>query len=415
MAQSDPVDPKVKKSFSRILAGVHETLCEKLDLKKVGEQLTAGKELRKRIRSGIKNAMRNKDLEEFYSVLQAFDLKSFVFFLKVLDSTAAENPGHKEILTILFHNLEELSMPSEVVAQLHGIRSKYVNILCQNLQELHVEDIVLYYDNEPEIYSFNKSDDRQHILHSPTHDVTVCVKNAFPKHLEKFDVVLTVNDYSQPITIPAEYTGEYSDLINLKCDPHFDKFQDYVTVTLSHCAIGNLDNLCVLTAADGDCELAEDLDIEIDDIDRDYITFRTLHFSNSMVSATKQRRQKYRRRSRATGLRTAISLDQTARRSSVETRPRSFSSPGTGGDETDGEFCVKMCRPCDTSRLSHWRVVFIVTANKTSLTKVRAMLCAMPASGLQVGSCIVLFSSVSGNDSNSTQVPKQPKCVYTAW
>ena len=373
-AVSGPIDPKVKKSFSRVLAGVHETLCEKLDLKRVGEQLTTGTRLKKIIRGCIKTAVKEEDKELFFAILsQKFDLKSLVFFLEVLDSTAAENHGHKEILTILCRNLEELSRedePIEVVEQLESITSRYVGISCAEMEELSAEDepsevgisgeVVLYHKYRVETFSFSKS--KSHIQHSPTHDVTVCVEpTAFPVDVEEFDISLTVNDYAQPITMPPQYTAVYSALINLKCEPHFEKFRDYVTVTLPHCAVGGIDNLCVLSAPDGDGNLVEDLDIEIVSIDETYITFRTLHFSNDLVSASKIHKQKYLKQKRR---RQAFLRTEPVRHMSIEGRP----------SETDTQFCVLMCRPCDTSRTSHWQFVFIVMTDQITLTKVRMSL-----------------------------------------
>lgn len=364
MAQPNPaVDPKVVKTFSRVIAGVHETLCEKLDLKSVGERLTTGTRLKKTVRNHIKHAVKTKDVEGFYSILlQMFNLKSLVFFLEVLDFTATENSNHKEIVTILCNNLEELNVenePSEVVTSLEKITSKYV------------EKPRLYYEHPVETFPFIRGD--SHFLHSPTHDVTVCVDSkAFPEALDKFDVSLTVNDYSRLITMPPEYTEVYSPLINLKCEPHFDKFQDFVTVTLPHCAIGNIeDSLCVLSAPDGDSELVEDTTIVIESIDDDYITFKAIHFSNSLISATKKRKQRYLKMRRLRAYLKAASLDETVRRSSIEARPRSQSSPAIVNYRTDTQFCVKMCRPRDISGSSYWKFVFIVTTDEITLTKVR--------------------------------------------
>ena len=379
MAESGSIDPKVKKSFSRVLAGVHETLCKKLDLKRVGEQLTTGTRLKKRIRGCIKRAVKEEDKELFFAILsQKFDLKSLVFFLEVLDSTAAENYGHKEILTILCRNLEELSRedePIEVVEQLESITSRYVGISCAEMEELSVGEVVLYHKYRVETFSFSKS--KSHVQHSPTHDVTVCVEpTAFPVDVEEFDISLTVNDYAQPITMPPQYTAVYSALINLKCEPHFEKFRDYVTVTLPHCAVGGIDNLCVLSAPDGDGNLVEDLAIEIVSIDEAYVTFGTLHFSNNLVSASKKiRKQKYLKlKRRLAFLRTASLNCEPVRRMSIEGRPRSLSSPAVVESETDTQFCVLMCRPCDTSRTSHWQFAFIMMTDQITLTKVRMSL-----------------------------------------
>ena len=368
MAESDPIDPKVKKSFSGILTGVHEFLCAKLDLKTVGKQLTTGTRLKKRIRICINKAVEEEDKKLFFAILsKKFDLKSWVFFLEVLDSTAAENHDHKEILAILCHNLEELSVEDEsIVKQLEDIKSRYVGF------STRVETVVLYHEYQVETFSFSKS--KSHVQHSPTHDVTVCVEpTAFPVGVEEFDISLTVNDYAQPITMPPQYTAVYSALINLKCEPHFEKFRDYLTVTLPHCAVGGIDNLCVLSAPDGDGNLVEDLHIEIVSIDEAYITFRTLHFSNSVVSASKIRKQKYLKlkRRRQAFLRTASLNCEPMSRMSIEDRPRSLSSPAVVESETDTQFCVLMCRPCDTSRTSHWQFVFIVMTDQITLTKVR--------------------------------------------
>lgn len=415
MAESDPIDPKVKKSFSRVIAGVHETLCEKLDLKRVGEQLTTGTRLKKTLRGLVRRAVKDKDVEFFFSILsQKFNLKSLVFFLEVLDSTAAENHDHKEILTILCHNLEELPVedePSEVVKQLKKITSRYVGISAM-VEELSVEDessgvvtilenmpgisadapiVVLYHEYEVETFSFSKS--KSHVQHSSTHDVTVYVEPvAFPEDLDRFNVSLTVNNYAQPITMPPQFTAVYSVLINLKCEPPFEKFEDYVTVTLPHCAVGDIDSLCVLSAPDGDYNLVEDLDIEIVSIDEAYVTFRTRHFSNNTVSASKRRKQKILKLKQRAAFLRAASLDETARRMSHKARPiRSYSSPAVFENEPDMQFCVLMCRPCDTSSASHWQFVFIVITDEITLTEVSCLIVRVPRENLSTWHAIGTF------------------------
>lgn len=405
-----------KLTFSRFVHGVHETLCQKIALKEVGTQLTYGDRLPKSLRKHVKHATKKNDVEHFYSTLLKFDFESFVFFLEVLDSTSTDNGDHKEILSILSHDLEHLHLEKEpsvqVAAQLQSITAKYLpkkstlSEFTRSQDALLVHDeisaekyklnspafsptdnadknceipafpVVLYYEHPVETVSFNKTD--QHVLYSPTHDITVSIgPAAFPKGLDAFDLSLAVNDYSQHVTMPPEYTGVFSALICLQCKPHFEKFQDYVTVTIPHCAAGDIEgSLCVLSAADTESELVEDPDIEIESIDEHYLTFRTMHFTKERVSKTKRRVQKFLNRRRISGVtrarfRNALSLGETASQPPINpSMLRSQSSPAAIVEaQIYTKFWAVMYMPRDTS-CAHWNLAFIVTFDLFTFSQV---------------------------------------------
>ena len=446
-------DEQSKLTFSRVVHGAHETLCQKLALKEVGTQLTIGDRLPKPLRKHVRYAVKTKDAEHFYSTLLKFDIKSFVFFLEVLDSTSTENSNHREILSILSHYLEHLHLEEEpsvhVMAQLQSITSKYLpkkSTLTESLvtesarvqgatlvqdeislkvkaqeslthasteesltyasteesltrasteesltrastecddntdkdSEVSSSPVVLYYEHPVETVSFNKTD--QHVLYSPTHDITVSIgPEAFPKELDTFELSLAVNDYSQHVTMPPEYTGVFSALISLQCKPHFEEFQDYVTVTIPHCAAGDIEgSLCVLSAADTESKLVEDPDIEIESIDEHYLTFRTKHFCKERLSKTKKRRiQKFLDRKRhifgvqRPHLRNASSFSGATNQPPINPSVlRSQSSPASSaGAQISTKFYAVMYMPCDTS-CAHWKLAFIVTYDLFTFSQV---------------------------------------------
>ena len=105
--------------------------------------------------------------------------------------------------------------------------------------------------------------------------------------------------------VPEDYKASFSALISLKCDPEVDKFLDYVTVAVPHCAHGDseclCECLCVLSASEcGDSKeplyLQEDSDIDIVSIDEHYFTFKTKHFTRFKVAANTKNFRKQRQR-----------------------------------------------------------------------------------------------------------------------
>ena len=225
-----------------------------------------------------------------------------------------------------------------------------------------VDGTILYYKHPVERFSFSRTN--CNVFHSPINEISVSVEsNAFPKGVDEFDLSLTVNDYSQPITMPSQYTGAYSALIGLKCEPHFEKFEHYVTVTLPHCAVGDLDSLCVLSAADGDSHLVEDPDILIQSIDEKYIEFTTTHFT--VFRAAKGEHGHYRTRT------SSLEAGKQSPGQIAVRRYYSCPTPGVGGT-TAIKFCAAMFRPRDTSNLSHWQFVVIFVYDLPSFSAVSA-------------------------------------------
>ena len=173
--------------------------------------------------------------------------------------------------------------------------------------------------------------------------------------------------------MPLGYSGVYSALVDLQCEPGFDRFQDHVTVTIPHCATGDEveESLCVLSAANGETELVEDADIEIESIDEDYVTFKTLHFCKYRVSKAKKRKQK-----RVQPYSRSVSLDPNP--ASQVSKPhgplRSSSSPAALEGIIDTKFCVKLCMPRNTSS-SSWKFAFIVTTDTITFARVSEVPC----------------------------------------
>ena len=375
-------------TFPRYLQSSYDTICEKLDLQIIGPLLTAKDcKLSKPLKKKVHKAVLSKNNKVFCAILQKFDLESFEIFIEVLESIRDDN--HKIILSHLCSNLDHLSLESEhsnpdTIAKLKGRGKIFKPPLTSIGSEVKVEESLhskyspahsFYLRPHPvETATFTK-DIKENIFYSPTHGITVVVhQTAFPKDLDKFELFLTVNDYSQHIGMPSECTGLYSVLASLKCEPEIEKFADPVMVILPHCYTGDKDSLCVLSApernvsescsVESEVELVEDPDIEIKSIDKHYITFMTMHFTRYRVAKTKQPKQRRKKRILSSP-RKAASLDLPgAIQASEMPLPRSFSCPYPG-DPSDTKFCAIMYAPHDKSP-PVWKILFIVTYNLPS-------------------------------------------------
>lgn len=453
-----------KLPLESIIGAFKHTLCNKIDLNRVGSRLIEEGKISKNLAKYVRKALRKEDKNLFFSVLMKFDLKSFVVFLEILD-TINDRP-HQDILKLLCRDLQQhLSLKSmtdqDVVARLQSIVVKYCpstlaegaiesedkskvgggTVLSEQTGEVTTFDIeevqsltiktpiatpqgltttlhregqamlqepfstaqsegstpvhtipsaslegrgtmtipsvlptlsqsegsasqdvavtgdtgiVLYYKHPVEKFSFSRT--KRNVFHSTIHDVTVTVEpEAFPKRLDEFDLFLTVNDYSKPITMSSKYGGVFSALIGLKCEPCFDKFEHHVTVTLPHCAVENFDSLCILSAADGHSHLEDDPDVKIHSFDDNYITFTTAHFTVFRVARSWH---SHNRRSTAR----ALSLGSGKQSPGQTAVKRHYSCPTPGDGRTTAiRFCAAMFRPHDTSNLLHWQFIVIFT------------------------------------------------------
>ena len=230
-------------------------------------------------------------------------------------------------------------------------------------------------DDDPSSLMSKQSTSTQNVLDSNIHDVTVEVDpKAFPEHLDTFSMSLTINDYSKPVTIPDHCSGVYSALVSLTCDPDFEKFPERVTVTIPHCAYGDTDSLCVLTAPESESGLKEDPDIIIESCDNYYLTFKTIHFCRFRLSRSKhpiQRKLKCVkiRKLPLSAMRKAISLNKPEVQSEAQHLPRTYSCPTKSDVITTSKFVAVMYRPKYTSA-AYWQVVFFVTYHLSSFIEV---------------------------------------------
>ena len=371
-------------TFPRYLQRSYNTICEKLDLETIGPLLTAKDcKLSNSLKKKVHKAVVSKNNKVFYSILQNFDLESFEIFIEVLESIHDDN--HEIILSHLCSNLDHLSLESEhsnpdTIAKLKGRAKKFKPPKSE--REVKMEESLhskyspahsFYLRPHPvETATFSK-DIKENIFYSPIHGITVVVhQTAFPKDPDSFQLFLTVNDYSQRIGMPSEYTGLYSVLVSLRCEPEIEKFTHPVMVTLPHCYTGDKDSLCVLSApersvsesccVESEVELVEDPDIEIESVDEHYITFMTMHFTRYRVAKTKQPKQRRKKRiqSLLSSPRKAASLDLPgATQTSEMPLPRSFSCPYPN-DPSDTKFYAIMYAPHDKST-PVWKILFIVT------------------------------------------------------
>ncbi len=149
-----------------------------------------------------------------------------------------------------------------------------------------IEKKFLYFEADEELFC------------SHTHGVCITVsRHAVP--CKSLCIALSVNSFSGKVVYPDDYDASYSALVSLTCDPAVE-FLDHVTVTIPHCAHGDLDALCVLSAPEL-CEseknesviFSEEEDIVIQSISDSYLTFQTKHFSMHKLGKTmKKRKQK---------------------------------------------------------------------------------------------------------------------------
>ena len=78
------------------------------------------------------------------------------------------------------------------------------------------------------------------LLYSPVHGVTVSVPaSAVPSHIQEFDLRVS-SSLRCTIPIHSDYVP-CSAVITLTTDPKFDKFSNYVTVSMPHCAMNMQD------------------------------------------------------------------------------------------------------------------------------------------------------------------------------
>ena len=276
--------------------------------------------------------MKLKKNKVFCSVLQKFDMEGLIIFIDTLDSTNTEN--HNVILSHICSRLDNLdsaylNQPTTIksVKRVISIARKYNPRT--KLELLFQERLSLDTGETSEIHEAECSELSQEVRHSEaeytdTHDtITPKAQYSIAEYnrryifpielyrvnrgpfniysqsygitvLNSFDLHLTVNDRSNRITLPDDYTGTYSALVSLECDPKIEMFLSDVMVTIPHCAIGDMDTLCVLSSHDG-YELTEDPNIEIADIDQHYISFKTKHFSVFISSRSKCKKQSKRK------------------------------------------------------------------------------------------------------------------------
>ena len=385
----------VHLTYSRVLVSAFDTICQNLDLKIVGDKLAKKKELSKTLKRMIKSAMKRNDVRIFHAILIDMDMKSFAVFLEVLDTV--EDEKHKEILKVLSHNLQSLSLEAEleeVVTRIQSVTTKYLPqsealsttaetedvVAADDPQESaeasasNIDYPVLYYQHPVEVGSFSKG--QCNIFYSPVHDITVVMKSeALPEHLDSLKLLVTVNDYSHPINYPDCYRGKFSVLLSLKSDPHVVSFREPVTVTVPHSAVGELSRLCVLVGAEEDDMLQEDPSIKIESRDERYLTFQTQHFSSHLlVERVSTSIERVSKESKSKGLsRTkqlpgslvkTASLDDSLIHGPVvpllsKLKLRSYSCPTGDEHHVNVRFLAVLFMPQDTTS-THWRFAFIV-------------------------------------------------------
>ena len=115
-------------TYSRVLVSAFNTIYQNLDLLTVGNALIRTRELSEALKKRIGSALQRDDKKLFFhAVLINMDMKSFAVFLEVLD--ALEDEKHKEILTVLSHDLQSLSLEAEseeVVTRIQSATTKYL-------------------------------------------------------------------------------------------------------------------------------------------------------------------------------------------------------------------------------------------------------------------------------------------------
>ncbi len=434
-------------AYSRLLSGVYDTMCKKLNLKTIGPILTSKESTLSRIhKKYVKKAMKEKSNKIFCSALQKFDLEGFTIFLDALNKTIADDENHKLILSMICSNLDNLHSsyleeltnlelirtlvslahtynPKSTIHHIFEEKLSFVDVHASEAQHNETSEEHTGPETQHKIIAGSESFDiqktkfkhvgisgsqssvkdrveilksgtdsqhtatttfkannsgastltqhtaehsgeKKHLLptesykvirgpfniYSQSYGITVLAdENIIPEgDMDSFDLQLTVNDRSNRITLPDDYTGTYSALVSLECDPKIEMFLSDVMVTIPHCAIGDMDTLCVLSSHDG-YELTEDLDIEIADIDQHYISFKTKHFTRYRVSKSK-RKPKQKRNFRA---RKAKSFDKPMQQLDRAAVLRSQSCPVPDRYHCNGRLCAVLCLPNDKSA-PHW-------------------------------------------------------------
>lgn len=360
------------------MAGVRETLCRRLDVDVVGKLLVKKEAVSKAFKSNIRTARKSKDVEVFFDVIKKFDLKTFVAFLEVLQCESLSNENHRVLYSLICSDLKRLSINldpenEEYITKLNAmaesdseIRPKMEDECPEGTTDVSSSSVdtisgririrLRPHLSESEIFS---REQEENVFYSQTHGVTVIADHkAMPEH--SLEVILTVNDYFRPVIVPTGYNASYSPLISLKSDP---EFLDSVSVTIPHCAIGDIEeSLCILSAPEDltcrEIHLEEDRDVEIDTIDEHYFTFRTKHFTWYKLGVSHSHSSMHVR-TKCTG------KDRKAAHSSVTT--------GRQRDRRcNARFvAVKYVRAQSSS---HWKYVFFVTYATSTFIEVCVML-----------------------------------------
>ncbi len=359
--------------------------------------------------------MKLKKNKVFCSVLQKFDMEGLIIFIDTLDSTNTEN--HNVILSHICSRLDNLdsaylNQPTTIksvkrvisVARKYNPRTKLELLFqerlsldtgetseteCSELSQGVRHSEAEYTDTHDtvtpkaqysiaeynrryifpiELYRVNRGPFN---IYSQSYGITVLAdENIIPEgDMNSFDLHLAVNGRSNRITLPDDYTGTYSALVSLECDPKIEMFLSDVMVTIPHCAIGDMDTLCVLSSHDG-YELTEDPNIEIADIDKHYISFKTKHFSVFILSRSKCKKQS-KRKNKLQVMSNSKSLDLPVQQLSVISLSRLQSCPAVVSSDylPDGKFCAVLCIPKERST-SVLMFMMLVTRGLSSNMKV---------------------------------------------
>ncbi len=316
---------------------IHDIFCSKVNVKEVSTKLQAKEGVSKSAKRSSRMAAKKNDPSIFFGVLRQFDFKSFVAFVEVVRDLSVEDDKHYQLFSMICSNFKHLREPSDpdsmesysklmTIIKLHEQKSSQVTIsytkdgdvgdphtsewtdvksasITSNVRDLKLDgDPVLslldlrtiQHDSEDELLDFSQDEGD---FYSHTHGVRVTVnRQALPN--DSMHIFLTVNDYSKKIKIPEGYNASYSALISLRCRPEVDSFLEFISITIPHCACGDIEEeLCVLSASEpGSTDevvyLQEDSDIEIESIDDRYFTFRTKHFTKYKVGSNSKSSRK---------------------------------------------------------------------------------------------------------------------------
>ena len=366
----------VKFGLGRVMEGVVDTLCHNLNVEVVGKMLLDKEGISKILRKKIRAAVRKNDVHFFYAVLKDFDLKTLVSFLEVLQLLSVSDEKHCALYSLICSRLKKWSINpdpgNEDYIKLKAITeegSKSKSEICfrpkvakcpEGTTDVtssavdtvsgHVQIHLRPHLVETEIFSRGQ---QENVFYSQAHGVTVTVDQQALPEQQLLEIILTVNDYSRQVTMPKGYDASYSSLISLKSDP---EFMNSVTITIPHCAIGDIeDSLCILSAPEDptcrEIHLEEDSEIEIDMIDEHYFTFRTKHLSFYKVGA---KNRSSRRQKRCT------SKNAKAGRDSATTKGQKL--------VCDARFVAVKYMRAESS--SHWKCIFFVTYSNNTFMKV---------------------------------------------